>query len=314
MNLYLFHNYKIKLIALVFAIFIWFFVVTENDYETILEIPVVPVNLPPGKILLNEIPQNVKIKIKGTGKDLIAVGVGSSARLEIDLSNVEKKKSFFLEPKNVFLSRPIGFITTEEVLTPDSLTVVIDDYSVKTVPVIPELKIKIAPGYTQAGKIRIFPDSVTISGPESIISKVNELRTQYSDEANPLKFDFKKKLPIILPPYDKFEININQVDVYLNIQKLVELEITGVPVQIRNLPADETAYVVPSTLSLILEGGGDMLTYVDRNDIVAYLDYNRIKNSPGKEYPAAIVPPPGISYRDVKPTTFKLVFENKGAK
>ncbi len=37
-------NYKVKIVALVFAILIWFFVVTENEYEHIIEVPVEVIN------------------------------------------------------------------------------------------------------------------------------------------------------------------------------------------------------------------------------------------------------------------------------
>ena len=59
----------------------------------------------------------------------------------------------------------------------------------------------------------------------------------------------------------------------------------------------------------MLEGGGELLTQLSRDQIVAYIDYNRVRNLPGNEFPAVIERPPGISYRDVRPRTFKLVFE-----
>ena len=66
-------------------------------------------------------------------------------------------------------------------------------------------------------------------------------------------------------------------------------------------------------LSLVLEGGGDLLTQVSRDDIVAYLDFRRIRNNPGQEHPAVILTPPGVHYRDAKPKTFRLVFEGNSS-
>ena len=79
------------------------------------------------------------------------------------------------------------------------------------------------------------------------------------------------------------------------------------------MPENVNIYARPSTLSLVLEGGGELLAQLDRNDIIAYLDYNRIKGSPGIEHPAVIKKPPGINYRDVQPKNFKLVFETNSS-
>ncbi len=291
------------------AIFIWFFVVTENDYETILEIPISTTNLPKGKVILNDITPFAKIKIKGTGKDLIALGFNSSARVELDLSDVDKNKTFQLETKDVFLSRPGGFMTTEEILMPNKISVVLDDFFEKKVPITPRLNYKSASGYTQVGKIRTSPDSVKISGPKSEINKISEISAETEQVFEDLKSDIKTSVPLKLPASQKVKISAQQTAVYINIQKLVELEVTGVPVKIKNIANNTSLYVVPSTLQLTLIGGGNILTYIDHNDIVAYLDYNRIKNNPNKEYPVVIQTPTGVKFRDVRPKTFRVVYE-----
>jgi len=306
---FILHNYKIKILAFIVAIFIWFFVITENDYETILEIPISTVNLPEDKVILNDITDVAKIKIKGTGKDLIALGFNSSARVELDLSDVEKRKTFQLETKDVFLSRPSGLMTTEEILMPNEIDVVLDDLAHKKVPVTPKLNYKPASGYTQVGKIRTSPDSVEISGPESEVNKIGEVFAETEQTFDNLKADLKSSVPLKLPETDKVTISAQQAVVYINIQKLVELELKGVPVKIKNVPPNTSLYVVPSTLQLTLVGGGNILTQMDHNDIVAYLDYNRIKDIPGKEYPVVIQTPAGVKFKDVRPKTFRVVYE-----
>lgn len=306
---FILHNYTIKILAFIVAVFIWFFVITENDYETILEIPISTTNLPEGKVILNDIAEFVKIKIKGTGKDLIALGFNSNARVELDLSDVDKNKTFQLETKDVFLSRSSGFITTEEILMPNEISVVLDDFLEKKVPITPKLNFKPASGYTQVGKIRTLPDSVKISGPKSEINKISEISAETEQIFENLKSDLKTSIPLKLPVSQKIKISAQQTVVYINIQKLVELEFKGVSVKIKNIPNNTSLYVVPSTLQLTLIGGGNILTYIDHNDIVAYLDYNRIQNITDKEYPVVIQTPAGVKFRDVRPKTFRVVYE-----
>jgi len=308
MSVRFFKNYKVKIVALVFAIVIWFFVVTENEYEHVIEVPVAAINIPPGKVILNDLPKVVKVKIKGTGKDLIALMVRTGARLKLDLFDVEQSKIFHIEPRNVFLSRPIGAIQSNEIIMPDSIRVILDDFQRKQIPVNSNIKPKVAPGFTIVGDAQINPDSVLISGPQSLISKINSISTEEVKFEN-LTDNLKQNIRLVSQSSNKIVVSTNRVEISLNIQKLVEITLTGIPVNIRNAPPNVNVYPQPSTLSLVLEGGGDLLAQLNRNDIIAYLDYNRVKGSPGIEHPAVIEKPPGINYRDVQPKTFKLVFE-----
>ena len=312
MSVRFFKNYKVKIVALVFAIVIWFFVVTENEYEHVIEVPVAAINIPPGKVILNDLPKVVKVKIKGTGKDLIALMVRTGARLKLDLFDVEQSKIFHIEPRNVFLSRPIGAIQSNEIIMPDSIRVILDDFQRKQIPVSSNIKPKVAPGFTIVGDAQINPDSVLISGPQSLISKINSISTEEVKFEN-LTDNLKQNIRLVSQSSNKIVVSTNRVEISLDIQKLVEITLTGIPVNIRNAPPNVNVYPRPSTLSLVLEGGGDLLAQLNRNDIIAYLDYNRVKGSPGIEHPAVIEKPPGINYRDVQPKTFKLVFETNSS-
>ena len=301
-------DYKAKLVVFIFAIFIWFFVVTENEYETNLEVPITPVNIPAGRVILNDLPAMAKVRIKGNGKDLIALTLSGGARLELDLSDVKHTRTFKLEPKHVMLSRPIATVSSKEIIMPDSVVVVLDDLVRKRVPVHANVKLTPAPGYTVVGDFKITPDSVAISGPSSLVAQINEVYT-VEKEFTDVRFDLQEIFPLAPLPYNKVTCATKEVEVYLNIQKLLEMTVSNIPVEVRNVPRNLKVTVIPSTLSLVLEGGGELLTQLSRDQIVAYIDYNRVRNLPGNEFPAVIERPPGISYRDVRPRTFKLVFE-----
>ncbi len=312
MILQIFYNYKIKIVAFILAIFIWFFVVTENEYETVVDVPILPVNISPSKVVLNELPSTAKVKIRGTGKDLIALGVGRSGRIELDLSDADKSKTFLLKPQAVSLSRASDAVHSTEILMPDSVTVLLDSFYGKKVPIRPNVKVLAAPGFTAVGDLVLKPDSVLISGPRSLVTPVTEIPTvtaQFTD----LTFDLKDVLTLKKPNTvnEKVDIAVTQTEVSVDIQQLIELSISGIPVQVKNVPRNLTVHVIPSTMSLILEGGGDLLAALDRHDISAYIDYDRVKDAPGLPHTAVIEPPPGITPRDAQPKTFKLIFEVK---
>ena len=115
---------------------------------------------------------------------------------------------------------------------------------------------------------------------------------------------------------DQKHINLsnNQTKLSANIQKLMEKPIIEIPVKVTNTPRNAKITVIPSTLSLILEGGTDLLLNVTNNDVTAYIDYKKVISSKEKKHPAYIQTPPGTRYRDVKPMLFKIVVERKHTK
>lgn len=211
-------NYKIKIVVLTLAVLIWFFVVTENDYEYMVDVPVNVLNLPDGKVILNDIPRTSKIKVQGSGKALIALSVGGGARVALDISEVEKSKNFILTPKDIFFSRASGSIRAKEIISPDSITVTVDNFKGKRVPIVPKIKVITAPGYTVVGEIELNPDSVLITGPESLVSGVNELYTQGAEHTD-LRFDLKELIPLAPLPSNKINALKYQIEIFFSYSK-----------------------------------------------------------------------------------------------
>lgn len=303
-------NYKIKIVVFLFAVFIWFFVVTENDYEYVVDIPVTVRNLPTDKVILNDIPETAKVRVHGSGKALIALSLSHGMYVNLDVSDVSEKKTFILDPKKVNLSRASGGIRIVEVVSPDSIQVSLDDFLSRKLPVIPKIKVETASGHTVVGDVKIIPDSVIIEGPRTIVSNTEAVFTE-PEAFDDLKFDLHATVALSPPPSSKVDLLTNKVDIYLDVQKLLERTVNEIPIQVRNVPDNLIVHVVPSTLSLVLEGGAELLSKITRDDIEVFIDYARVRTSLGNEYPAVIKPPQGVSYRNVNPRLFKIVRERR---
>lgn len=96
----------------------------------------------------------------------------------------------------------------------------------------------------------------------------------------------------------------------MEIQKLIEITLPEIPVQVKNAPRNLIVTPLPSTLSLTVEGGEQLLLGLKREDIVAALDYQQVRDVRQQEgYTPIIKVPEGVSYRNVKPSSFKLMLE-----
>ena len=75
-----------------------------------------------------------------------------------------------------------------------------------------------------------------------------------------------------------------------------------------NVPRGIKVSVIPTSLSIRLQGGVEVLKKVDKNKIQATINYYRNRNK-GNRIPATIQVPKDISFSDVKPQKFELLVE-----
>ncbi len=308
MPIRLFQNYRAKLVVLALAIFLWFYVVTEEQYEYALDIPVVVVNLREDRVIRNQIPERARVLFEGTGKSLIGLMLNPDARLVLDLRNIRYRYTFHLAPKRVQFDRRNPRLVALRIVHPDTITVLLAEKRRRKLPVQPQITIQPADGYMVVGTVRISPDSAWATGPKDLVDALRAIPTAPLHLEN-VRSDVKRQVKLQLPSGRKVNIYPDRVELFADVQKLTEKRLTEVPVEIRNHPRSVRVECIPSTLSLTLEGGMEQLVRLRKEDIVAYIDYRRWDGNPDGELTAYIETPPGIRYRDVLPARFRLLVQ-----
>ena len=303
----LFKNFKIKIIVLVLAILLWFYVITENEYQYVMDIPIRPENIRQGKVIVNEYPQIAKVLLLGRGKNLLNLVLEGNIELIFNLSQYQNRDHVELRKEHVSIPRH-SQVEVVQIVEPDSIEIILGNLEKKRVPVRAQIRIKPYQGYTQVGDYRLEPDSVWLQGPEKFLEQIDCINTEPYEIAG-----VKKKLsdfvPLIAPKQKKITMLTNRIQFSVDIQKLMEKRVTGVPVKVRNVPSSIKIIVIPSHLSLTLEGGVELLANITEKDITAYIDYRRKRMPNEIGHPAYIETPPGIRTRDVTPQKFKLAVE-----
>ncbi|MDW7681953.1 MAG: CdaR family protein, partial [bacterium] len=210
------------------------------------------------------------------------------------------------DKSHILLPRKID-VDILNVVEPKAVEVVVEKLHSKKVPVQSRCELETVPGYTIVGDIQLKPDSVIITGPISALKQVESVITKQRTFKK-LKADLEKELPLMPLDQRYVTVDIKRVRIFVDVQKLMEKPFAEIPVKLINAPEKYEAIVIPSTLSLVLEGGTDVLLNITKDDINAFLDYEKIKLSQEKDHPAYIIVPSGVRYRDVKPTRFRLQF------
>ena len=302
--------------ALGLATFLWVFVVSNNDYVTIMNVPIEVRNLNERKrAYKKEIPQSIKVRLKGSGraifKTLLLKDFVPDFKLVIDLDRISEEYDFYLNeyydkyPQKV--SIPSAFeLQYIEVVYPDSLHISLDEYMVRYVPVQSQVLVNPSPGYIKVGGPILDSSMVKIAGAKEAIQSIKFVQTKkdtISDVDYPINTRIAiKRLEDILIEYSFLSINFSQ-----DIQAISERIISEVPVKITNNIPGLVVRKNPSTVSLTIVGGVDYIAQVQPLDINVFINFTS-QWSPKKQFyePKVIVPSGIISWRDLTPRNIEL--------
>lgn len=180
-----------KLLVFLFFVFVatifWFLSALNRDYITDIQYPVRYTNLPAGKVLVNNLPKNLSLKVSGHGYTLLRHRL--SKRLlpiifdvnSFALSSIEDtlNQSFYVLSRvaqNKIASQLSNEIVILEI-QPDSIVFIFSEITRRRLPVKPMLDLKFERQFMVKGMITATPDSVDVEGPKSIL---DTMRFAYS--------------------------------------------------------------------------------------------------------------------------------------
>ncbi|MBN1541065.1 hypothetical protein JW992_02895 [candidate division KSB1 bacterium] len=303
-------RYKLKIASTLFAVFIWFLVVTGGTFEYVTTIPISAADHNDRYIVTSEIPKDAQIRLRGQGKFLLAYRLFREGKLFVDFNWESGQNTVRLSKENVLLTGNAKNLTVLELIHPKSFTLFVEERVSKKVRIKPGFTIKTLPGYTLVGDIVLDPPEVKVTGPQSMVDSLAFIKTK-TVEWDKQKYPLRRRIALMPPPSHKLSLESEKVAVFADIQKLMEKKIDRVPVQVVNLPPRTSALVIPSTLSLVIEGGVQVIATLDEGDIRATIDYRHQNEEGNKDFPVKLAPIPQVRFRDIRPERFKIVLERR---
>tara|TARA_Y100001970_G_scaffold5178_1_gene5883 strand:+ start:3949 stop:4938 length:990 start_codon:yes stop_codon:yes gene_type:complete len=298
------------------AIFLWLFVVSNNNYSTIINIPIEVRNLNERKkAYKKEIPQIAKVRFKGKGrsiiKSLILKDFVKDFKLVIDLDRISEEYNFFLNdyynryPQKV--SIPSTFeLQYVEVIYPDSIHISLDEYMVKNVPIKSNIVINPSPGYIKIGKPILDSSLVTIAGAKNAVQSIEYIYTT-NDTFNNIDMPINAQVSLETINNTLIEYSFLKLSYFQDIQPISERIISGVPVTIKNNLKGLVVRKNPSTVSLTIVGGLDYISEIQPADISVTIDFT-YQWSPKMQFyePRVVVPDEILSWKDLTPRNIEL--------
>ena len=294
------------------SLLLWVFVVSENEYTLILDLPIEARNLNVQKAHQEEVPPYASVRLLGTGRDLFKSFLLKNFggfKLVLDLEGISNEYEFVLNdyfekfPQKIVL--PLNYnLSFVEVVYPNRIKISLDEYSSKIVPVISNLFIKPSPGFLLVSEQKIIPSEIEIAGPKKELALINHVETDF-DTINGLTSFYSGQIKI-QSLGRLIEYSSETVEINLDIQNISERIIADIPVRVINVPNKFRVFPSPQTVSLTVIGGVNQISGLTSNDITVFVDFKDWNHLKQFYEPEVKIPEALLDWRDISPKNIEI--------
>ncbi|MCP4297727.1 MAG: YbbR-like domain-containing protein, partial [Proteobacteria bacterium] len=187
-------DWLLKFISLILAVILWNFVGGEDRVDKNVMIPIEIINLPRDLVISNQFKKEIEVTVSGP-RSLILDMTSRAITRQVDLSSATPGTMVF-ENDNDHIPVPRG-IEVQRV-QPSSIILSLDKLIQKQFPISARTVGKVADGYLLK-VLKMNPDVITITGPLTILSQLDELFTKEINLTG-VKQSVQLQVPLELDP------------------------------------------------------------------------------------------------------------------
>lgn len=217
-----------KLASIVLAVILWAYISSSKSGEVKFKLPVNFSGLEENYIVSKISHKYVVVEIKGNKDDLKNIN-SKNIKLQVDLTNAEPGdySSYKIQYQK------IDFTDDFKVeLYPEEVKLLLEKKVTREIPVIP-----IYSGYADkgfmAGKIRVNPEYIKITGPASVIKNISLVHTE-PISVEDRNSTFKQDVKIEKLNEEEIEYSLSKVNVIVPVINSSEMTTFEIPVIMRN--------------------------------------------------------------------------------
>jgi YbbR domain-containing protein len=173
---WLLDNFLIKIVSLVFAVILWFYVNSRGGAEMDVAVPLELKNVPARLVVVGDMIDEVTVRVKGRDRILQEI-VSTPIHAVLDLTEArEGDHPYFLDSSAIAVPANLQIIR----ISPQRILVHLEQRLKKDVPVSVSVYGKPAPGF-RIGLVEADPASVRVEGARSIVDPLSQLVTEPID-------------------------------------------------------------------------------------------------------------------------------------
>jgi hypothetical protein len=203
-----------KLGSLLLAVLLWIAVSAEPDIVTTRAVPILYRNLAPQFLVTGDMPESVRIEIRGSASQLSAAGLADTVAL-FDLSpvNAAGERTFTISNEDLNLPRGVAFLRA----VPSQLRLRIARLAAKNVPIEVRTAGAVASGYRLVSATPV-PPTLRIAGSEARVAVISSVETDAVDLGGLTESAERRVNAFVSDPQVRFE-SLPVVSVKLAIER-----------------------------------------------------------------------------------------------
>jgi len=297
---------NIFIASMIFSIILWGSISLSDSYYTNIEVKLSLINFPDGYTTGSNIPENIKLRVRGQGWRLVSINVGPETEFRVSVGGDSGKQHIslynYLE-SNRWLLSDVDIIN----IYPDSLSFFVERKITRKLPVVSGLNLDFKAGYDLASEIILLPDSVIVQGPLSYLKSINEIKTE---DKSLVSLDSKTITEVNLEKLTGFEYSTNLIEATLDVQRIVDKQFENIPVDVIDLPSGKEVVLLPNKISVNLRGGIEILGKLKEEQLRVYVKYKTLVDDTTGSVVPEIILPKNISLQFTNPNRLRYVIRS----
>lgn len=307
----------IYLICVGIATIFWFLNALNKEYSVDLTFPVKYTNFPDNKILANTPPDHLTLKVNSYGFTILrhklsmafsplVFNVDEFTNNQMENSDNER----FTYNTRLFIAQFSDQVSNELRITeiqPDTISFQFDRIVTKKIKVEPNITYELKKQYYLNNTIKTTPDSVEVSGPESVLDTLKSIKTKFQHYR---ELDQSTQRNVQLEEYDNLTISPKRVVLNIPVEEFTEKQLY-VPITVSNLPDSIHVTLFPNQARISFLAGLSQFSEIVPGDFELNVSYTDIQEKKELLQLQLKKQPPHILSVSVQPESVEYLIEKK---
>lgn len=259
-------NLGAKVIAIVLALLVFGVVYLDGSQETTLTVPLRVDRIPEDRVVIEEVPDKARIRVRAPGQLLFRLRLGdvdrSGLMVLVRPDGEDDVVHHTLAPGDVVVPPNLDLLEVLEVLSPKNVEFALDELVSIEMEVAPHLVGEPATGFVVSGDATLDPPRVTVVGPRTQVELLTEVATE---AVNVVGTDRPFRIPVAVRVPTGLRAVPESVWVGADVERTARLRLTSVPVVVRNSRRYGVT-VDPDSGAVTLVGPASQLDQLSRLD------------------------------------------------
>lgn len=302
-------TFLLAFMSVAFGTLVWFAVSMSDEYQVVTSAPLHLEGIPAGKAVRTPVPPSIELKLAGNGWRLASTFWTGHLGVSFPVSRFSGRNLFITAgdvAEAIGLRPGVRLVST----TPDSIAVGLDWAAQKTVPVQLDCQLAFKDGYGQVGPAIVTPESVVITGAESILREIDVWKTTRTVMEN-LKGPVEADVALTPSVVYLLGFSVPLVHVRINVEPFAEKTLSGLPVDCEDVVADRELILIPPKIDLVVRGGIRQLAGLAPDDFHVTVHYGDVLADSSGAVDATVQAPSGIQVVAKRPDRLQYVVRKR---